>query len=70
MAIDYNDETYVSFIQYKFGIMKGLLPENTRFIKIVKCMAKAWKKHKSQDIDIQQAMHISKDEFLNETLEF
>jgi hypothetical protein len=60
-----DQEDYVSFIQYKVGIMKGLLPENTKFVKIMKCMTNAWRKHKEQDMDIQQAMYISKDEYLN-----
>jgi len=67
MAIDYDNQqdTYISFIQYKLINMKEILPENTRFIKILKCMSSAWRKHIDQNIDIQQAMHMAKDEYIN-----
>jgi hypothetical protein len=70
MAYDYNSqdldqENYISYIEYKFKLMKELLPDNVRFIDIMKCMAKAWKKHKDFNIDIQYAMHNIKDEFIN-----
>jgi hypothetical protein len=65
MAPNNNPQNLPYFIyrQTQFAPMRQLLPPGSRFVDIVISLAKAWKKHKEQQIDIQDAMIDVSNEF-------
>jgi hypothetical protein len=54
---------YFVYRMNQFAPMRQMLPPGSRFVDIVISLAKAWKKHKEQQIDIQDAMIIVSNEF-------
>jgi hypothetical protein len=63
-GVNDGEENYIGFIRNNFDLMKQMLPQDTRAIHILRSLAKSWKKHKEQNIPLNQAMIYTKNEFM------
>ena len=63
-------ESYAQFRLSKFPEVMQVLDDKASFSNCCYCLTKAWKIHKDQDLDLNEALQISINEFLIQELIF
>lgn len=63
-------ELYAQFRLSKYPEVSQILDDKASFSNCCYCLAKAWKIHKDQDLNLDEALQISINQFLNQELNF
>jgi len=62
--------SYAEFRLAKFPEVMQILDDKASFSNCCYCLAKSWKLHKDQNIDLNEALQITVNEFINQELNF